>query len=194
MSLNFTKTLALGALGALAGCGGSVEGPTSQAPVGEKTPVVEEPAATEQGASEAVANIDKNLERLRSLEVVGVGELIVKLPEEATNCYGPCPGFEDVIADAEKDAAERLQSLATVAEAAVKTPAQDACAAASIDANLAALRGLEVVEVEGLLKAEPKNNPNCYNLPCQEDIDAAQAITCERAGKLASIADAAKGL
>jgi hypothetical protein len=190
MSLNFTKTLALGALGALAGCGGSVEG--SQAPVGEKPPVVEEPA--EQGASEAVANIDKNLERLRSLEVIGVGELIVKLPQEATNCYGPCPGYEDVIAAAKEDAAGRLQSLATIAETAAKSPAPDACAAATIDANVAALRGLEVVEVEGLLKAEPKNNPNCYNLPCQEDIDAAQAITCERAGKLASIASASKGL
>jgi hypothetical protein len=123
-----------------------------------------------------------------------VGELIVKLPEEATNCYGPCPGSEDEIARAKEEAAERLQSFTDIAEAAAKSPAKEACDQATIDANLAALRALEVVEVEKFLKEEPQNNPNCYNLPCETDIKAAEAITCERAGKLASIAGAAKGM
>src|SRR5829696_6472578 len=107
MTNAITKTLAAGALGALGACGGSVDGPASKAP---------DPAATQEEKSDAVANIDVNLERLRALEVVGVGDLIVKLPAEATNCYGPCPGYEDAPVKAKEDAAARLEALADVAE------------------------------------------------------------------------------
>jgi hypothetical protein len=123
-----------------------------------------------------------------------VGDLIVDMPEEATNCYGPCPGSEGAIAKAKEEAALRLDKLADVAESAIKSPVADACADTTIDQNIAALKALQIVEVQGLVKEEPKASGNCYNLPCPEDIEAAKAVTCERAGKLASIVNAAKGL
>jgi hypothetical protein len=46
------------------------------------------------------------------------------------------------------------------------------------------------VQIGALILAEPQNNPNCYNLPCESDKQAAEAINNERAGKLANIAKA----
>ena len=174
-----------GAFGALAGCAGTVDGPATN--------------PTDNGAqpdptSNAQSPVDENLTRLRSLTVFTVGELIVNLPAEAGNCYGPCPGSEAAIEKAKADAALRLDKLVDIAESAVKTPVTDACADATIDQNIAALKALQIVDVQGLIKEAPKSSPNCYNLPCPADIEAAKAITCERAGKLASIVNAAKGL
>ena len=139
----------------------------------------------------AVARIDANLERLRALHVVDVGQLILRVPEGAQNCYGVCPEDEP---RARAEAAERLSHFADVAVShAARTPA-DACSDAAVDSNLAALRALRLVEVNGLVRAEPSNNPNCYNLPCAEDIEAARQLTCERAGQLANIAAATRGL
>ena len=174
-----------GAVGALAGCAGTADGaPTNLT----DTSAQPEPTSTGQ------ASVDENLTRLRSLTVFTVGELIVNLPAEASNCYGPCPGSEAAIQKAKDDAALRLDKLVDAAESAVKAPIADACADATIDQNIAALKALQIVDVQGLIKEEPKNNPNCYSLPCESDIAAAKAITCERAGKLASIVNAAKGL
>jgi hypothetical protein len=88
----------------------------------------------------------------------------------------------------------RLENLAVAASAAAtKTPA-DACDEAAIDDNLAALQALRIVDVKGLLEAQPENNPQCYNLPCPSDVEAAKATTCERAGRLANIVKASTGL
>jgi hypothetical protein len=157
------------------------------------------PADPNKDQAAALEQLDENLARLQALDVFTVGELIVQMPEEATACYGvPCPGtegqVETLVEAARGEAALRLQDLVAAAEPAADTVMADACAQAVIDENIAALLALQVVEVNGLIVEEPKNNPNCYNLPCQEDIDAAQAITCERAGKLASIVEATKGL
>ena len=181
--------LVAGAVGALAGCAGAADGsaPTNRNPT--ESGVDQTPST-----SEALAAVDANLTRLRELKVFGVGEMLVKLPAEATNCYGPCPGSEGLIAKAKEEAPIRLDKLADIAESAVKTPVADACADATIDHNLSILRELRIVDVQGLLKEEPKVSGNCYSLPCPEDIDAAKAITCERAGKLASIVNAAKDL
>ncbi len=172
-----------GAVGALAGCAGTADGPVTN-PAGNSA----------QPDSTSTATVDENLTRLRALKVFTVGELIVNVPAEATNCYGPCPGSEGIIAKAKADAADRLEKLADVAESAANTPVAEACADATIDQNIAALQALKIVGVQGLIKEEPKASSNCYNLPCPEDIDNAKAITCERAGKLASIVNAAKGL
>ena len=48
--------------------------------------------------------------------------------------------------------------------------------------RFAALDALEIVDVRGLLVAQPANNPNCYNTPCPQDIATAQAQTAIRAG------------
>jgi hypothetical protein len=36
------------------------------------------------------------------------------------------------------------------------------------------LAELEIVHVTGLIETQPANNPQCYNLPCQSDKDAAE--------------------
>src|SRR5262245_14048650 len=80
-------TLALG----LGGCGGGAGG----------EPVVQagDPAAVD-------ASITQSLDRLRALDIVHVGRLVLDLPEQATACYGlPCPGSEWV----EKYEAERAR-------------------------------------------------------------------------------------
>ncbi len=141
---------------------------------------------------DSVAQIDANLARLRGLHVVDVGELILRAPAGAANCYSlACPGDED---RARVEAAARLARLADAADTAATCTPADACAPEVIDHNLVALMSLQLVEVRGLLRAEPVNNPNCYNLPCESDIEAARQLTCERAGRLANIADAARGL
>jgi hypothetical protein len=144
--------------------------------------------------SPATAHVDENLARLKALNVVEVGQLIVDLPAEATACYGPCPGSEPAIAGAKAKAALRLAELADTAERAPAKPATDSCAQPTIDANLAALQALRIVSVSGLIVTQPNNNGNCYDLPCPEDFAAAKAATCERAGKLAGIVEAASGL
>jgi hypothetical protein len=154
-----------------------------------------EPNAAKADATEALENVDANLTRLEDLEIFEVGELIVNAPAEAFNCYGPCPGFETAEADAKAESAVRLAALVDIAEVAAGLPIDEKdCDAATIDANLEALEALGIVEVGDLMVVEPKTSANCYNLPCQEDIDEAEALNSERAGKLANIVTAAKAI
>jgi hypothetical protein len=152
-----------------------------------ETDEVEQSTAT---PLDVVDKIDANLERLAALEIFEVGQLIVDIPEEAYNCYGPCPGFENAEADAIAESAQHLADLADLAEcAAAWATSEDACDATTIDANLKALDALGIVEVGQLLVAEPVVTGNCYAIPCQPEIAAAEALTCERAGMLANIVD-----
>jgi hypothetical protein len=123
---------------------------------------------------QAVQRIESNLERLRDLQVFQVGEIVIDGEET------------------EVVAATELEAFAGTAENACAAVEADpaACTTEAIEANLAALRDLSVVEVGDLLVVEPANNPNCYNLPCQEDEEAAAAETCARATKLARILQA----
>jgi hypothetical protein len=124
----------------------------------------------------AVDRVDDNLTRLRALEVFDVGDLVLDDGETI------------------EAAATQLETLAATAEAACATTEVDPalCTPASIEQNLGELRDMRVVEVGELLAVEPANNPNCYNLPCQEDIAAAEAETCARATKLGNIVAATK--
>jgi hypothetical protein len=125
---------------------------------------------------EAVERVPENLERLRALQVFQVGDLVVENGES------------------EVAAATDLETFAVTAEnacVAVETDAS-ACTADAIERNLVELRAMSVVEVGDLLAVEPANNPNCYNLPCEDDVAAAEAETCARATKLANIVEATK--
>jgi hypothetical protein len=144
---------------------------------------------------DALAAVDENLQRLRNLAVFELGDLIVDLPAEATNCYGlPCPGSEDEILAAQTDAALRLANFADAAETAVASSYSAYACFSRVDANLEALRALAIVEVGAFLETQPANNPYCYNLPCQTDIDAAAIQNEARAAELESIALAAPKL
>jgi hypothetical protein len=138
----------------------------------------------------ALAAIDENLARLRALEIFEVGDLIVEMPTEALNCYGPkpCAGSESAVLAARASAAERLVTFTDRVIVAAATPYDSYACVANIDVNLDALRTLRVVDVGAFILSEPQNSANCYNLPCQSDIDAANAENHDRAAKLESIA------
>jgi hypothetical protein len=188
---NKAVLLTVGALGSLTACAGTPSGQTIDPPA--TTSGGDTGGPVDPGA--AAENVDENLARLHALDVFEVGALVVHYPEGSMNCYGPCPGFEAAIEQAKTDAAGRLQKLADTAEAAAAQPhAGSACEKAAIDANIAALKALEIVGVGALIEEQPKNNPSCYNLPCQEDIEAAKAVTCARADKLAAIVEKTKDL
>jgi hypothetical protein len=137
----------------------------------------------------ALANVDENLARLRDLDLFEVGELIVNLPSEATNCYGlPCPVAQEALQAARVHGAERLANLAGAAERATATPYSGYACGTRIDVNLETLRSLEVVGIGAFVRILPENNPNCYNQPCPADIAAADARNEARAAELESIA------
>ena len=75
-----------------------------------------------------------------------------------------------------------------------KAAPEGACEESQIGANLQALRALQIVQTGDLLRETPGNNPNCYNLPCPEDVAKARETTCKRAGELANIVQDAEGL
>jgi len=153
------------------------------------------PESTIDSGAEALAAIDENLSRLRDLAIFEVGDLIVQLPAEATNCYGaPCPGSEPAILAARTEAAVRLENLADAAETAVDSAFVAYECLSRVDANLEALRQLSIVEVGTFIQSEPQNNPYCYNLPCTSDVEAANADNEARATELESIALAAEQL
>ncbi|MDI1435033.1 hypothetical protein [Polyangium sorediatum] len=168
--------LVVGAVGAVAGCAGS----SSSHPT--DTVAEPEPAA----GNAALMSLDENMARLRALAVFDVGHVNFEMPGHSGHCYSVCKHRQI--------AALRVDKLADVAESAAKTPAPDACDEATIEKNLAALNALGILEVRGLIKDEPKNSTNCYGQPCPDDAQASKALTCERAGKLASIVNAAKDL
>jgi hypothetical protein len=183
-----------GAVGALTGCMSALPPETSGDGVTGDTPGTEAQTPAKVDPAAALAHVDQNLARLAALQVFTVGALIVDLPQEATNCYGPCPGTEGMVQKAKENAAVRLEKLTALAEAAADKAEPASCEKAAVDQNLAALSALRIVGVDGLIEVQPKNNPQCYNLPCQADIEAAKAATCAHAAELAAIVKAAKGL
>jgi hypothetical protein len=169
---------------------GAVSG---ESPDGEQDPAppfVEFVPSIEQ--SEALEVVDANLERLANLQTFSVGELISDVPDEAYGAYGlPREDWQAVFEAAEADAAVKLAELTEQSEQAVDAMYrdgdaidEDACAEAAIDANLGALRALQVVAVGQLLVEQPEASENCYGLPCTEEVQRAQAVTCERATRL----------
>jgi hypothetical protein len=191
------------ALAGLAGCGANISEPAPAPNRGPSSTAVADPAPspsaqnganppTENGVNPnadpaaAVAAIDENLARLRSLDVFEVGDLIVQMPAEALNCYGakPCAGSESAVAAARAVAAERLATFTNEVVKAAAMPYDSYACEAHVDINLDALRALNVVDIGNLVVSQPQNNQSCYNLPCQSDIDAANQANHTRAAKL----------
>jgi hypothetical protein len=181
------KTAILAGLTALVGCGASPSTPvTGSAPpaptVGAASAA---PPATTAGtpapkSSKQAQFESESLQRLQALQVFTTPQLIAGQPDETFSCYGYC---------------SRLGKLADLAQNAVMQPAPPgSCEKSAIDANVAAIEALKVIHIDGLLVENAKNTPSCYNQPCPGDVEAAKKITCERAGKLANIAAAAKRL
>jgi len=182
------------------GCGATVErsepGPTEQSVAGRTParPIVttgsESASATAPDPSPTLLAVDENLARLQALDLFEVGDLVVDMPAEATNCYGtkPCAGSEPAVSAARSAAAERLAQFADTAETAVATPYDAYACGTRIDSNLDAVRALRIVEVGNFIRDQPANNPDCYNLPCPADQAAADAVNEARATDLESVA------
>jgi hypothetical protein len=174
--------------GALTGC---------VAPGVGGAPLAGSPPAWPVAGSKAAAHVDENLARLQALDVFIVGRLVVDVAAAPTSCSGPCPGAEAAFNAAHSKSATRLAQLAAVAEKAAAFPFPDGCEQSAIDENLAALSALRIVRVSGLVVPPPANDPQCHDKPCPADgaaAAAAAAAMCARAGKLAAIVAAAKGL
>ena len=143
--------------------------------------------------NEVRSKIWDHVDKLHGLQIIEVGEVILDLPDEALCAYAwtPCTGFEDMVDDALRDVAPRLDSLAHNAQVATESNAAtsiDTCDADIVDANLDDLTDLQIIEVGDLLVAEPERN--CpYNQPCEEDIIAAEELTCDRAASLDRLVD-----
>jgi hypothetical protein len=171
------------ALGLLGGCTGGDPVAPPPPPTGPSTGVV-----TTEG--------QEDLQRLRDLQVFEVGRLVVALPAEATACYGyPCPGWEDQVATEVGRQLPRLERLAQAAEELRGTAgpgAAPAPAPAEVEAALQELRDLRILEVGDLMLRVPDNDPNCYNLPCPDDVEAADRENASRAGFVTRLAERAR--
>jgi hypothetical protein len=183
--MNSKKTVAFATLGLLTGCGAAVD---LTVPGSATSPEL----AADVPAGEVVDKYDaaSDLERLAELNIIDMGRLVRDYPYGAMNCYGPCPGFEDEIAEADLRQAARLHELVEIADRAATVTLDVAeCSVEVIDQNLAALDSLDIVEVFGLVEEIPVSSPYCYNLPCSGDILAAEEINCQRATALANIVE-----
>jgi hypothetical protein len=149
-------------------------------------------AAGSISAHAMTTSVEANLASLRELRIFEVRG-IIDVPEGA-NCYGlPCPGEELQFFESKQKAARRLGEFTSTAIHAAASPASDAYAPQTgpvAEHNLQSLKDLKVVALGGLILEEPKNNPNCYNVPCETDRAAADEINRDRACRLASIAAA----
>jgi hypothetical protein len=171
------KTLAVAGL--LAGCSAHVSEPNP--PAGPPAP----PATGTTNPQPAPQSVEVSLAQLSALSIFEV----YGIPEDG-NCYG---GDTACISRERAAAAPRVATFTSaVVAAAAEPPATYGLTATVNEANLEALRNLNVVLIGQLIVAQPHNNPNCYNLPCPGDTQAADAINQERAGRLANIANAVK--
>jgi hypothetical protein len=154
-----------------------------------------EPATLPPESAEKVEqSIERSLERLNALQIVAGARLVLDLPAEATACYGvPCPESTWVGPYQAERArqAPRLDQLATLAEATVTDPNLVLHDKSEADAAIRALNGLAVIEVGALVQAAPANNGQCYNLPCPEDVEAADRVNAARVSQVFAIVDAA---
>lgn len=140
------------------------------------------------------ASINQSLDRLLALQVIEVDGLVLNLPEEATSCYNlPCPGSKWVQPwEAERARqAPRLSQFADIAESVNADASITPRDMSESSAAIKALTGLAIVEVSGLVLAQPANNPDCYNLPCESDKQAAQKVNELRVAKVFAIVDGA---
>ena len=153
------------------------------------------PAKGAEGYPAAVeSSIQESLAQLRGLQLFAVGQLVLDLPEEATAFYGmPLPGSEWV-APYEHERARQAPRLAVLAAEAARRNAdvtlcyQAAPSSSELATALQALSDLRIVTIGGLIETAPKNNSQCYNLPCEEDVRAAREENDLRSAKTVGLA------
>jgi hypothetical protein len=157
---------------------------------GTAAPATNEPVSIEK----VDQSVQQSFDRLNALHVVTAARLVLDLPAEATACYSlPCPGSEwEPKYHAERARqAPRLERLVGFAETAARAEYPTMRDKGEASAAVEALNGLAVIEIGGLVDAQPANNANCYNLPCPEDIAAADLANRARVTQVFAVVDAA---
>jgi hypothetical protein len=154
----------------------------------------ESPQPAKMTQAEVSASLEKSFDRLNALQVFPAYQLVLNLPAEATACYGvPCDSKWQAAYDDERARqAPRLAKLADLTEKVVNDKSLTPQQIYDSEAAVKALADLQIVTIESLVQVAPKNNPECYNLPCPSDqADADRANQLHVAQALA-IAEAAK--
>jgi hypothetical protein len=147
------------------------------------------PPAPSATTAELQAGVQDHLARLRDLQIIEVGQLLMEVPGEATACYNlPCtPEMAD---RALRIQAPRLARLTDLAEQSAQAASVTGdLGDAGVD--LAALRGLAIVDLGGLVSVTPQKSASCYNLVCPDDAQRAAAENARRAHVLHDVATAA---
>ena len=139
-------------------------------------------------------SIQASFDRLNALHVVTSARLVLDLPAEAIACYNlPCTDSDWAKYNAERARqAPRLDRLVSLAETAAHAEYQSLREMSESAAAIQALNGLAVIEVGGLVEVKPASNPNCYNLPCPADIDAADRANRANVTQVFATVDAAQ--
>ena len=150
---------------------------------------------TQQAGKPIDASVSDSLAKLRALDVMSVGGLVLNLPAEARACYGiPCPNSQFWPAY-NQELARQGQRVAALAKLAVSVSHNQYLTphdASEAEAAHQALAALQIVEVGGLIVSVPKNNQSCYNLPCESDKQAAAGENARRVTEAFAIAEMAK--
>ena len=140
-------------------------------------------------------SIRESLTRLNALQLVSVYQLADDLPAEAYACYGvPCAGSQWVkpYQDDRARQSTQLAELVQIAETVNANPYIDPRPVTDAQAALDALSALQIVQASEMMLVQPRSNPNCYNLPCESDKQAADTENGTRIGKVFLIVDEAK--
>jgi len=130
--------------------------------------------------------ITAELDRLNALSVVKVDALVETAPIENRACYGmPCNDADREVVEAHR--AEQLQRLTVLTDALERTTmgrvASTPRPEKAIQADLAALRSLGIVQVSDLVRAQPEAPAGGYASPFAEDSTTKQ--TNQAANRLA---------
>jgi hypothetical protein len=152
------------------------------------------PQPAKMTPAEVSASLEKSFDRLNALQVFPAYQLVLNLPAEATACYGvPCDSkWQKPYDDERARQAPRLAKLADIAEAVVNEKSLAPQPIYDSDAAVKALADLQIVTVDSLIQVAPANNPECYNLPCPSDQQAADATNQLHVAQALAIAEAAK--
>ena len=158
--------------------GGDPAGGASSSGGAPPTEVVTSPEELE-------AAIRQDLSSIHRLEVVLLGGVQVGPPANACYQY-PCPDDlrDPAVEPQYRELAPRLARLTDILQTVAANPEIAPVDPAGEDADVRALNQLQVVLVLDLWRVAPASNPNCYNLPCPEDVARADAENRRRAGVL----------
>jgi hypothetical protein len=130
------------------------------------------------------AQAEAALAHLRSLQIVEVRDLVLRLPDASSACYGqPCPAAEwdQVVTWEYQRQVPRLVALAASADDAIHNSYPYPIATTDAPKDVEALNALSIVNLGALLVEQPANDPLCYNTPCPGDVSKATADTGMRA-------------